>query len=87
MELVDATCPFVKKIHNIVNQDSKDGRKIIIIGDITHPEVQGIMGWCNGEPVVVDSVESAEKLSFGDDESISVVSQTTFNHKKFNSIV
>ena len=87
MELVDATCPFVKKIHNIVNQDSKDGRKIIIIGDITHPEVQGIMGWCNGEPVVVDSVESAEKLSFGNDESISVVSQTTFNHKKFNSIV
>ncbi len=87
MELVDATCPFVKKIHNIVNQDSKDGRKIIIIGDITHPEVQGIMGWCNGEPVVVDSVESAEKLSFGADESISVVSQTTFNHKKFNSIV
>ena len=87
MELVDATCPFVKKIHNIVNQDSKDGRKIIIIGDITHPEVQGIMGWCNGDPVVVDSVESAEKLSFGDDESISVVSQTTFNHKKFNSIV
>lgn len=87
MELVDATCPFVKKIHNIVNQDSKDGRKIIIIGDITHPEVQGIMGWCNGDPVVVDSVESAEKLSFGADESISVVSQTTFNHKKFNSIV
>ena len=87
MELVDATCPFVKKIHNIVNQDSKDGRKIIIIGDISHPEVQGIMGWCNGEPVVVDSVESAEKLSFGADESISVVSQTTFNHKKFNSIV
>ena len=87
MELVDATCPFVKKIHNIVNQDSKDGRKIIIIGDITHPEVQGIRGWCNGEPVVVDSVESAEKLSFGADESISVVSQTTFNHKKFNSIV
>ena len=87
MELVDATCPFVKKIHNIVSQDSKNGRKIIIIGDITHPEVQGIMGWCNGKPVVVDSVESAEKLSFGDDESISVVSQTTFNHKKFNSIV
>lgn len=87
MELVDATCPFVKKIHNIVSKDSKNGRKIIIIGDITHPEVQGIMGWCNGKPEVVDSVESAEKLSFGDDESISVVSQTTFNHKKFNSIV
>ena len=45
LELVDATCPFVKKIHNIVDKDSARGKQIIIIGDKNHPEVMGIVGW------------------------------------------
>ncbi|MGN0153795.1 MAG: bifunctional 4-hydroxy-3-methylbut-2-enyl diphosphate reductase/30S ribosomal protein S1 [Lachnospiraceae bacterium] len=87
LELVDATCPFVKKIHNIVDKDSAEGKQIIIIGNKNHPEVMGICGWCNHPPIVLESVEEAEKLSFSDDKEISLVSQTTFNHKKFNSIV
>ena len=44
---VDATCPFVKRIHNIVQEESRKGKTIIIIGDPSHPEVQGIRGWEN----------------------------------------
>ncbi len=87
LEIVDATCPFVKKIHNIVDKDSSLDCEIMIIGDKNHPEVQGIMGWCNKPPIVIGSVEDAEKLSVLGDKRISLVSQTTFNHKKFNSIV
>lgn len=87
LELVDATCPFVKKIHNIVDKDSARGKQIIIIGDKNHPEVMGIVGWCNQAPIVLESEEEAENLSFSDDKEISLVSQTTFNHKKFNKVV
>lgn len=87
LELVDATCPFVKKIHNIVDKDSTEGKQIIIIGNKSHPEVMGIVGWCNQIPIVLESVEEAENLYISKDKAISLVSQTTFNHKKFNSIV
>lgn len=90
IHVVDATCPFVKKIHNIVKNDSEAGRVIIIVGDPNHQEVKGIVGWCSGEVHVVDSEEGALSLiDVLSDESreISVVSQTTFNLNKFNNIV
>ena len=87
LKIVDATCPFVKKIHNIVDKDSVEGNRIIIIGNRNHPEVQGICGWCNTEPIVVENVEEAENLQGLEGQKISLVSQTTFNYKNFNSIV
>lgn len=90
IHVVDATCPFVKKIHNIVKDDSEAGRVIIIVGDPNHQEVKGIVGWCSGEVHVVDSEEGALSLiDVLSDESreSSVVSQTTFNLNKFNNIV
>ena len=87
LKLVDATCPFVKKIHNIVDKDSRDGKQIIIIGNKAHPEVEGICGWCNSLPIVIETVEEAERLTGLETKSISLVSQTTFNYKNFNSIV
>lgn len=87
LELVDATCPFVKKIHRIVDNDSREGKQIIIIGNKTHPEVMGIVGWCNHEPIVLETVEEAQNLVISDEKEISLVAQTTFNHKKFNLIV
>ncbi|MBQ4057391.1 MAG: bifunctional 4-hydroxy-3-methylbut-2-enyl diphosphate reductase/30S ribosomal protein S1 [Lachnospiraceae bacterium] len=87
LELIDATCPFVKKIHNIVDKDSSEGRQIIVIGNPNHPEVMGIVGWCNNIPVVLESIEEAMELNISKEQPISLVSQTTFNHKKFNSIV
>ena len=92
--VIDATCPFVKKIHNIVRDKSEDGHTIVIVGDENHPEVRGIMGWCMSRPVVIGSEEEAEIFtqkcldgSYSREENISIVSQTTFNYRKFNNIV
>lgn len=87
LELVDATCPFVKKIHNIVDKDSREGKQIVIIGSKKHPEVQGICGWCNNKPIVLESVEDAQNYTNETCADISIVSQTTFNHNNFNKIV
>ncbi|MDD5936618.1 MAG: 4-hydroxy-3-methylbut-2-enyl diphosphate reductase, partial [Clostridiales bacterium] len=85
--IVDATCPFVLKIHRIVEEQSKLGRHIIIIGDKEHPEVQGIMGWCHSKPSVIDSVEEVDKMSLSSNEKVCIVAQTTFNYKKFEELV
>lgn len=86
-QIVDATCPFVKRIHNIVDQESEKGKKIVIIGNAGHPEVEGIMGWCRNQAVVLESLEEAEKYTAGPEEEICIVSQTTFNYNKFQELV
>ncbi len=87
LELVDATCPFVKKIHNIVDKDSREGRQIVIIGSREHPEVQAICGWCNSNPVVLENVDDAKRFEVDSKTELSIVAQTTFNHNNFNKIV
>ena len=84
---VDATCPFVKRIHNIVETQSKAGRKIVIIGNAGHPEVEGIMGWSVEPADVVESIEEAQNYAFGQGEEMCIVSQTTFNYNKFQDMV
>ncbi len=85
--IVDATCPFVLKIHNIVRDESKKGAQIVIIGDKNHPEVQGIMGWCVTKPYVIDNSYEAEMLELDGAKRVCVVSQTTFNYNKFKELV
>ena len=87
IRIVDATCPFVKKIHNIVRKASAEGAHIVIIGNPDHPEVQGIRGWAGEKVTVVQDKESAEGVDFGKKEKICVVSQTTFNYNKFKDLV
>ncbi|MCR5609517.1 MAG: 4-hydroxy-3-methylbut-2-enyl diphosphate reductase [Lachnospiraceae bacterium] len=87
VKVVDATCPFVRKIYNIVTSQGNEGRDIIIIGSDTHPEVEGIKGWCNTKVYVVESEEEANNLELADDKPLCIVSQTTFNHIKFKNIV
>ena len=87
VNIVDATCPFVLKIHKIVKEASQNGKTIIIIGSDNHPEVEGIKGWCVNEPVVLESVEEAENYTVDGAKKLCVVSQTTFNYKKFKDIV
>ena len=87
IEIVDATCPFVKKIHNIVQKESEAGKKIIIIGNDNHPEVEGIKGWVNGDAIVINEPEQIEKLQLSDKTKVCIVSQTTFNHNKFKYLV
>ena len=86
-DVLDATCPFVKKIHRIVEEESKKGRHIIVIGSAEHPEVQGIIGWCNGPVSVIENAEMAEKLEINSGKKVCVVAQTTFNSKKFQDLV
>ena len=87
LECIDATCPFVKRIHNIVQKESANGRRIVIIGNAGHPEVEGIMGWCKSPATVIESKEEAIAFHAQDDEKICIVSQTTFNYKKFQDLV
>ena len=86
-ELIDATCPFVKKIHNIVDEESKDGKTVIITGDENHPEVQGIIGWCNNESIIIDSINKAAECAEKLQGELVLVSQTTFNNRKFKDLV
>lgn len=84
---VDATCPFVKRIHDIVEQESGQGRHIVIVGNQGHPEVEGIKGWVTGPVSVVESVEEADRLTGSIGTSYCIVSQTTFNYNKFQDMV
>lgn len=87
LKLVDATCPFVKKIHRVVSERSAEGYTILIVGSSSHPEVEGIKGWCQGKVVVLKNEAEAKNLRLEEGERICVVSQTTFNYKKFQDIV
>lgn len=87
LELVDATCPYVRKIHRIVKEKSEQGVQIIIIGNDTHPEVEGIKGWCVHPAIVIADQESASELVFSGEQKICIVSQTTFNYNKFKNLV
>ena len=84
---VDVTCPFVLKIHKIVERESSRGAHIVIIGDPDHPEVQGICGWCQGPYTVIRNKEEAEAFVPPKGKKISIVSQTTFNYNKFKDLV
>jgi 4-hydroxy-3-methylbut-2-enyl diphosphate reductase len=84
---VDVTCPFVLKIHRIVQKESSAGSHIIIIGDKNHPEVQGICGWCQGACTVVKDSREAENFIPLQNQKICIVSQTTFNYNKFKELV
>ena len=87
LECIDATCPFVKKIHRIVEKESNEESQIVIIGNDVHPEVEGIKGWCKTPAIVVESKEEAQNLSLPVNSKVCVVSQTTFNYNKFQELV
>ena len=87
LECIDATCPFVKKIHRIVEQKSTEGYHVIVVGDPKHPEVEGIVGWCPGPVTVLETPDQAENFVKTEGEKLCIVSQTTYNYNKFQYIV
>ena len=87
LEIRDATCPFVKKIHQIAAEHTALGEHVIIAGDPAHPEVRGIMGWCKDNVSVLKEPEDASSFTFPAGSKVCIVSQTTFNLKKFKIIV
>ena len=88
LKIVDATCPFVLKIHRIVEEHAKAGEHIVIIGNDKHPEVEGIKGWCGPKNrTVIQNREEAENFAIDGKQKVCIVSQTTFNYKKFQELV
>ena len=87
VELVDATCPFVKKLHRIAEEQGREGRRLLIIGNEAHPEVKGIKGWGNADTLVVERPEQVEGLPLKPGEKLCIVAQTTFNYNKFQELV
>ncbi len=89
-KIIDATCPFVLKIHNIVREAAEKGDFVIIIGDENHPEVQGIKSCAYGRSKVIDNETDALafiKNDINKYKNVIIVSQTTFNSNKFKYLV
>lgn len=78
--VVDATCPFVKKIQRLVREAKDQGYHIVVIGDRHHPEVIGINGWCDNEASIVSSMEEAEQIN---NDRLFIVAQTTITTELF----
>ena len=90
VELLDATCPNVKRIHELVCQAEEQGRRPVIIGTHGHPEVEAIAGWCRA-PVVLSGPEELKKWLEEDDKNgkipLTLVSQTTSTQKIWEDCV
>ena len=88
IEYVDLTCPFVKKIHRIVEKAYNDGKTIVVVGKKNHPEVIGINGWCDEKAIIVyEEDEEQLKTAFSGIDNVCVVAQTTINKQKFYNCV
>lgn len=86
-ELLDATCPYVRKIHRIVAKECEKGNRVVIVGSPKHPEVEGIKGWGDERTVVIENYEDFIALDLEKDEKIYIVAQTTYNYKKFQELI
>lgn len=85
IEIIDATCPLVKQVHELVASLRGEGYDIVIFGDINHPEVQGILGWCDNKALVINDVNQVSQIKPG--QKIAIVSQTTKDENKFYDLV
>ena len=83
-EIVDATCPFVTRIHDMARRASEDGMPLIVVGEAQHPEVQGILGWTDGDAWAVLTAADVDALPALD--AALVVSQTTMAEAKFGEV-
>ncbi|SHI93387.1 4-hydroxy-3-methylbut-2-enyl diphosphate reductase [Parasporobacterium paucivorans] len=84
--MVDATCPYVRRIQKEVDKESQE-KEIIIIGDRNHPEIVGIAGWSKTPPVIIETKDEALKYVNNSGKPLFIVAQTTFNQAKFKDLV
>ncbi|ATW24105.1 bifunctional 4-hydroxy-3-methylbut-2-enyl diphosphate reductase/30S ribosomal protein S1 [Candidatus Formimonas warabiya] len=85
LEVIDATCPFVKRAQGYAKYLAEKGFSIVIVGDRNHPEVEGIIGWSNHTALVVESAEEAAEIPLG--EKVGVIAQTTQPENSFQKVV
>lgn len=83
VKLIDATCPFVEKIHTLVKKAYEDGYTVVIAGDRNHPEVTGTNGWCNNSAIVAQTAQEASCIS---QDRVFVVAQTTVTEEIFEEV-
>ncbi|EPR13356.1 bifunctional 4-hydroxy-3-methylbut-2-enyl diphosphate reductase/30S ribosomal protein S1 [Ruminiclostridium papyrosolvens] len=86
LEVVDASCPYVEKIHGLVNKKYREGYQIIIAGDKTHPEIIGINGWCDDSAFIIEDEDNVDDLP-DIKKKICIVAQTTFIREKWEKII
>ncbi len=84
--LIDATCPFVKRVQRQAADLVRSGYQVVIVGQEDHPEVQGILGWAGGGTVVIQSLTDLEKIQT-DNKRVGVLAQTTQNRSKYFDII
>ncbi len=87
LDYIDATCPKVKSIHKIVSKYSSQAYEIIVIGDESHPEIIGIVGWIDGKYYIADSLEKLKQIGLNKEKKYCLVCQTTFNNNILKEIV
>ena len=89
LRVVDATCPFVERIHKLVRSAGAEGRKPVIFGSRTHPEVVGISGWCDN-PLVVETPDELKSWLYADPKRqempLILVAQTTSNKNLWKKV-
>lgn len=83
--VIDATCPHVAHIHQLVNSYSENGDTVIIVGAEDHPEVIGIAGWAHGEVIILHDKQAAEAAQLPD--KALVVAQTTIRGDRFEEVL
>ena len=86
-EIIDLTCPFVQKIHNTVDEYSKEGYTVIVVGDKNHPEVKGIVSYANNDIYVVIDENDIKNLNIDRNSKVLVVFQTTTNVQNAQKLV
>lgn len=84
LNVLDATCPFVKKVHKIVDEHYNNGYEIIIIGDKDHPEIIGINGWCDHTGIIAKTFEELPDTLNG---HYCLVAQTTLKQETWEQVV
>lgn len=80
-EIIDCTCPFVRRTQKIVEEYHNKGYKIVIAGERNHPEVKGLDGWCGNTALITDG---SDDLAAFAGENVCIVAQTTFSAEKFD---
>jgi small subunit ribosomal protein S1/4-hydroxy-3-methylbut-2-en-1-yl diphosphate reductase len=87
LEIIDTTCPWVKKAQKIASDLADEGRLVVIVGDKGHPEVEGLVGWSKGQGLVVENIEDLDKLSLSPESKAGILAQTTQAEDHFEDIV
>ena len=80
-EIIDCTCPFVRRTQKIVEEYHNKGYKIVIAGERNHPEVKGLDGWCGNTALITDG---SDDLAAFAGKNVCIVAQTTFSAEKFD---